>query len=677
MSERNFLNKLGADPDDLKELTSLLKSYAIGTSPGVQLPTGVYLREIKDILTVSSVKAKDIAEEYKQKFFKPSDVNISRRSALYMGMYNAVLDLGDTVKLSDLKKKVEEKGLKVDTVNGYNIKGLKFTARYGRFKPVYQYTEEYGPRNLKNIPDSQVSAVEFTARVKKGSTAQGASFTIFKSGRVRFSGGYLEGDAREPKALIKYVDSIVELGLSNKPYTINNITTELKIAAKIDLAQIYETFDVSGKLAKFEGYSVSVVYEPSRNALLNRQRKDSPFLYVKFSKDDNSDKFTLLLSENGSMLTEGVQNMGTAARVGGKFIEFMKAAGILKAAASPPNLTSSPKPTKIARRLNMKPAPDVTRRGTTCPKEKRPTPYSFQGECPGGNKEYVRPNPQGQPCCYRIPKRADYLKDKVANRYARANVKIPTRVRQVFGIAASSENKANNVGRAAPTNLKFFFNSSIGKNKKNPVGFKIGSRQCLRYSKVALVDIAMRMGISEPSRLSKPELCDAIANKVKGKNSNVTAKVSGKRVVNVGNGLPVVGKDKKLRLGNRLCESLKKEDIIKYAKVLGANVNSKMSKAQICKAIEMSANKARPKPKSPPVSAANLINSAKSNNLNRLLTGSASSNNLNRLLTESAKSNSNNENLNALLASVRKGNSNDENFNYFLNLADKLKKNNR
>lgn len=56
---------------------------------------------------------------------------------------------------------------------------------------------------------------------------------------------------------------------------------------------------------------------------------------------------------------------------------------------------------------------------------------------------------------------------------------------------------------------------------------KINSRQCLRYTKVALVDIATRLKIALPSKLTKPILCDLIkksasANKSPPKSRRVT-----------------------------------------------------------------------------------------------------------------------------------------------------------
>jgi predicted flap endonuclease-1-like 5' DNA nuclease len=113
----------------------------------------------------------------------------------------------------------------------------------------------------------------------------------------------------------------------------------------------------------------------------------------------------------------------------------------------------------------------------------------------------VRPNLQGQPCCYKIPKRIEYSIKKVAQRYAAANVKVPEDVRRIFGIGLNTNNKLNNVGRAAPVAV-------LTRDPKS--GFMIGSRQALRYSKVALVDIAKRMNIQVPRVISKAELAKKI-----------------------------------------------------------------------------------------------------------------------------------------------------------------------
>jgi predicted flap endonuclease-1-like 5' DNA nuclease len=100
----------------------------------------------------------------------------------------------------------------------------------------------------------------------------------------------------------------------------------------------------------------------------------------------------------------------------------------------------------------------------------------------------------------------------VAQRYAAANVKVPEDVRRIFGIGLNTNNKLNNVGRAAPVAV-------LARDPKS--GFMIGSRQALRYSKVALVDIAKRMNIQVPRVISKAELAKKIEEAGTGGSRNV------------------------------------------------------------------------------------------------------------------------------------------------------------
>jgi hypothetical protein len=117
------------------------------------------------------------------------------------------------------------------------------------------------------------------------------------------------------------------------------------------------------------------------------------------------------------------------------------------------------------------------------------------------------------------------------------------------------------------------------------LGFKIGSRQCMRFTKVSLVDMALRLGIALPSKLTKPILCDLIAKHVQNKNLATKKQV-------VGNALPMKGRDNKLRLGGRLCTSYKRSTIVKYAKELGVKgqVLETGTKEELCKAIQNQAN---------------------------------------------------------------------------------------
>ena len=556
--------------NDEEIIRPLLKAYAIATSGGIQLPSRTYLNQIAAITDMSLTEVRELADEYKREEFKPENFNLNQTDDLYLGMYNATLDYGRTVNPAKVRDYVVEKGFKEEEVDGLTFKALKMSTRFGKFKKTFEYNKEYGGRKVANVNNSKLSSVELIVKIKKGQKIQGASFNVFNTGRVRFSGGYIDGSTNEPLALVKYVEKIVNLTLSDKPIKINNVTSEIKLGANVDVAQLHSLLDVDTGLARFGGYTIKSTYEPVRNVFLTKNKKDSPFLYISFGA-----KFTVLLTGKGSMVVEGPESPAVRLPVIKRFINFLKIAGILTPARR--NVTPYPKPSKVARRANNMPAPNVTRRGTTCPKESRPVPYSFEGKCPQGQGYYVRPNPQGQPCCYKIPKRAEYMRNKVAERYRRANVKVPENVRRIFGIGFGTNEKSVNVGRKAPTNLRFEMNKNLG--------FKIGSRQCIRFTKVSLVDMAIRLGVTLPKKVTKPILCVLIAKHVE--NKQLTAPVQ-----NVGNALPVKGRDSKLRLGGRLCTSYKRSTIVKYAKELGVRgtVLETGTKEDLCKAIQDRAN---------------------------------------------------------------------------------------
>ena len=544
------MNQLNENTEE--DALPVLRAYAIATSGGIQLPSRMYLDELSAILDVSIRRAREIAESYKKTNYRPVTFNLKQSGDLYLGMYNATMDTGRVLNLLQLKERVVGNGFTPKKFGPYTIKAVRMTLRYGRFKKAFEYTKEYGAKNLSNVSNDRVSSLELIIKIKKGSKVQGASVSIFNTGRVRLSGGYIDGSPEEPVSLIRYVDDLTGLNLASKSIKLNNITGEIKLGAKIDLQQLYTLLDVTKGLAKFDDMVIEATFEPVRNVFLTKEKKDSPFLYIKFG-----DQFTLLMAKNGTIIVEGTEAPQKISRTIRRFVDFIKTAGILTPKGG--NLRPNPKPSKLARRADNMPAPDVTRRGTTCPVDKRPVPYSFQGKCPQGDGYYVRPNPQGQPCCYKIPKRPGYLRNKVAERYARANVRVPNSVRKIFGIGMNTNNKANNVGKNTPTNMNFTHNKKVG--------FKIGSRQCLRYTKVGLIDLATRMGMSVPSVISKPKLCEMIAAFVKKNGKNVGFMLNGKA-----------------------CTTYKKSTLVKYARELGiTKVDG--TKEELCKQIKKASNK--------------------------------------------------------------------------------------
>lgn len=494
-------------------MDSYILGYCVGkTSKTLELPSLAYLRATGVPFRQLVQQAEQYrTTEYKKHvdFLKTFDLEVG---PVTFGMYNASLNTEKIINISKLAKGIVDKGLVEDEVHGIKFKPVRVSARYGKFSDAFHFTSEYGLRVYNTPPDEKLTSVEFVLKVTKDGRTLGASFTIFKTGRVRFSSGGVRADA---KHLVKYISkNYFELS-SDIPVRFNNITSEFKIGLPIKIEELFAIFDraVTKGLAKFEDFEVETEYAPSRAVIIqkNSNKKKSPFLYVKFSGPKG--KFTVTCSETGTIQLEGtIDGYDTAS----KFFKELKNVDLLKVnytKTPSQNVTRTVLPnSRLARRSDMKPAPEITKRGTSCPIDRRPVPYSFQGKCPGGAGWYVRPNLQGQPCCYKIPKRIEYSIKKVAQRYAAANVKVPEDVRRIFGIGLNTNNKLNNVGRAAPVAV-------LARDPKS--GFMIGSRQALRYSKVALVDIAKRMNIQVPRVISKAELAKKIEEAGTGGSRNV------------------------------------------------------------------------------------------------------------------------------------------------------------
>jgi hypothetical protein len=296
-----------------------------------------------------------------------------------------------------------------------------------------------------------------------------------------------------------------------------------------------------------------------------KNAKKTSFVYISFD-----DKFSLTLSESGVVQVKGVKDIDESYGIIKKFFMALKNNDFLITSGANQNTQmKAPKNTKVARRLNNMPAPDVTRRGTTCPVGRRPDPYSYEGKCsiPGC---YIKPNPQGQPCCYTIPKSIKYSQNKVENAYRKAGVKVPNAVRKEFGIGFGTNNRPVNVANKA---VKLVINTR--NNAKS--GFMINSRQCLRYTKVGLVDIARRLKIHLPGKLTKPILCTLIKEHSKNAPKKKAPLMS--------------GNNKNFRLVGRRCDSYPRQKLVKFAEELGAKVPETHTKEQICKTIRMFSKK--------------------------------------------------------------------------------------
>ena len=460
---------------------------------------------------------------------------------LYLGMYNATVTGSRVINISDIKDKVVDKGLVTQTVRGVKVAPVEVVVRTTRFKPVWKYTTEYG---VQKLGDGQPMVIEFKFKLSKESREGGATFSIFAKGRGRFSGARILGTTGDPKLLWEFMkDNYKKVG-SMDDITVNNTTGVVKLGVKINLPLLYTL--INDRTASFKNLSLKAQYYPINREFLSPNKKTPPFLYIKFGSD-----FAIVVGGNGSVGVEGKDYNTNTIK---EFFDTLKAMGILTPQGSTQRVVEvKPPKTKLIKRANQLPAPNVTRRGSTCPINKRPTPLSFQGVC-RNSSSYIRPNPQGQPCCYKIPKKLNYIRPRVIARYRQAGVKVPESVRAMFNFGANTNRLANNVSRNAP-NLRLTMERGQ---------LKIGSRQCSRYAKQTLVNLATRQGISLPRArkdLTKPRLCELL-----GRNVNP--------------------REYQLPNGGGVCMSRKKAELLMLLRALGQPQTTATTKRALCDKIK-------------------------------------------------------------------------------------------
>ena len=509
-----------------------------------QIPGRKFRERLADELEVRNPDK--YIEKYKKEFQKKQedlrkiDLKIS---PLSIGLYNAVVDTGSKIDIKKILEKVKKNGL----VSENGIKVTQFTIRYGKFKTALSYTSEYGLVGDESLPF--VSA-DFQIKVTKGGKTKGASLSYYTSGKVRFSGGHLDSLEKQPKELVQFFSKHYH-PIPRSEIQINNITSEFKLGFPLKTSLIYDMFSDIAVKSSFGAYDVVAKYT------------DKKFLYITFS-----DKFSIVVADTGVVQIQGTTDVDEAYDVSKKFFDALKDNDFLVTSGNRvQNIrVQSPKETKISRRHDNKPAPNITRRGTTCPLARRPNPYSYEGKCsiPGC---YIKPNPQGQPCCYTVPKSIKYSRNRVENAYNKAGVKVPAQIRTLFGFGLKTNARPVNIA-----NKNVQLNVRTYTNKKS--GFKLNSRQCMRYTKVALVDMATRLKIVLPKKLTKPILCDLIKKAAPASN-NVSA-----------GGKLISGANHTLRLGKRLCATYPRDVLVRFARTLGGKVYKEMTKDEICSLIQ-------------------------------------------------------------------------------------------
>jgi hypothetical protein len=316
------------------------------------------------------------------------------------------------------------------------------------------HTREYGFKTY-------MRSITYDSLLYKGRTGDKAfSLQLNKSGKITFTGGYPTGTRSVTAAPFAMVRRIA--GSSAVP-VIKNCTIQFDSGLEVIKP------DMTGMYTALSKLGTDVI------APLPEGRTQP---YISFRVGDPS----VRIFPNGQVQISKITKQTHVTQVVPGIRKIMKFL-VTKNVMRPRQVTPKPSTrTHPQSRFNNQIAPNIGTRSTTCPLDKRPTPYSFGGvPIPG---HYIGANPQGMPCCYKIPKKLGYLRPKIIRRFANLGIRIPTSTKHVFGIQLNNSH--------LPVNVSGHLSTSFTLKDEDLI---IGTRQAARYPLQKLVDIARRLGI--------------------------------------------------------------------------------------------------------------------------------------------------------------------------------------
>ena len=502
-------------------------------------------------------------------------------------MFSASLFSASTEEAAeDFVPNIQDNTVKIGNLT-YTI--AEFSLRGGKFRQLMKMTTEYKQLTNDHTKDlALASHMSLKMKVSGGDVTMGGNATLHtKSGKITLSGGYIDCNQKnefnglnsQPKNLLKAFLKL--MGLSDYDHgavKVSNVTLNSRIP-----------YELKG-LRAINGYRME-----NPNPELNTTHRivyslpSGAVVRVSYSKKN---KLINLAIQSGLKTKADVD---AAVRETKTLVSKMEAVGMIKRVTG--LVAPAPRGGKVTRRVRGNvAAPNVTRRGTTCPPSKRPVPETFEGKCRSGH--YARPNPQGNPCCYKLPKNLKHMSTKIKGYYDTAGVKVPTTVKALFpdvnfDNANRNKNRGRNKVNVQIQGMKAKIRNAEGKMQEvNTI--RIGSRQCERYTKQQLVDIVSRMerradakvkgapGGLDFSRMKKEQLCEFIKAHHTGTSANKTTN-------KYTSGFVFGGKFKELKpgvIGRRVASTYTKPELVKFAHTLQIAVTNSLPKTDILRAIE-------------------------------------------------------------------------------------------
>jgi hypothetical protein len=339
------------------------------------------------------------------------------------------------------------------------------------------HTREYGFKK-------DVRTISYGSLMYKGMVGERAfAVIVFKSGKVTFTGGYPDGARSMYQTPLALVRQILGSG-TLKNFGIATATIQMRTNLRL-----VKSFSA---LREYLGRKFNQTYSAVEDS----------FITIKLDPEQ------LKIFRNGQFQISNIKNPTRAKIASARVKRLIFELATQGFYTQTENVPNKKRKTTAQKRRTGEIAPNVQKRSTTCPKDRRPDPYSFGGE-PIGPNYYIGANPQGLPCCYKIPKKTAYLRTKIIERFNELGIRIPESAKRAFAIQINNSSRPVNVSNKEPLDIPIFMDKGI---------LKIGTRQAKRWPLVKLVDIAQKLGTTQiRGAISKDDVIDIIQQEAKRK----------------------------------------------------------------------------------------------------------------------------------------------------------------
>ena len=401
-------------------------------------------------------------------------------SGLNPGMFNATVNKNfDAEARVDLKSILKNTPLgKTSIGQGLYIDTKEIVGVYGRFKTGFSHTRQYGKKGDINL---KFFTVQIKFSVTNGVETNGGTVNFYKNGKIRFSGGFIgKGDEIEnqPELIRRFmVKSYTKKpAFFYNPFEYNNLSGQFRINGVIR--------DMNRLHARSRGYGIISTYDPEL----------SPMMYSTYKEHK------YIIAKSGAVQISGAKNpkmLNAAYRTARDLFEMLNTKGEINLSVNIPNRIAQPK-----KRMNA----------SSCPKARRPP-------CKSGFE--AKKNPQGDQCCYKIPKKKST--------------------------------------RKSPNNTKEI---TYGKNGK----LMIGKKKCETLTKSTLIEMAKKLGVVNAKDKNKKEKLCAMIKQFSFGNEN-------------------------FKVDDKPCISYKKNELVAMAMSKGIEVNNTDTIKTLCQKLKLHVNK--------------------------------------------------------------------------------------